>query len=294
MGLPQDFIDEFKDAPYVRQISGIRFLIENPCDIPWMVYFETLAPAVGRGLVVIFLEFGTDDVIRGFTRPRGVNKGRGRPKRGRRKGRRAWRGIPEIGNLIGSKLPGANTVRARGVTDGVKNLWRLDSAIQRVFFWWMVADVIEEGLFQWQTALIQTQQCKDALRPRAAMTGSPGTSSAISGWVGQIYGTTLYAIDISASLGEFGIPAGVTAFISFSMVALNVSAVGQDQQAAIFLSGENDPVVLGGKKFVEPGEEGHHLVSITVKGPRGVASALKLSNGFSDGQRGDAFAFALN
>jgi len=141
---------------WINQANAIIKYFENPCDAPWAIYFETALPALGSAILVL-LDFGFDDVVRGALRPRGLRKNR-HMRRGRR-GRRGGAGIPEIGELIGAALPGAKTAKGRFVTQGVKNLWLVDGVIQRILWWWLVADVSINFFYNWTSAIQESEFC---------------------------------------------------------------------------------------------------------------------------------------
>lgn len=138
----------------------VNYVIEawsRPCEAPWYIYVETLKPAALAAFITL-ISFGWDDVARGFLRPRGL----GGRRTGKRKGK-LLRGVPrfpEIGELIGSQLPGAEEVK--GAKWGLLGnaLWRIDTLLQQGLFWWLVADVIEDFAFDWTSVLYETRWCQ--------------------------------------------------------------------------------------------------------------------------------------
>ena len=145
-----------KQPGFFEQINYIKKFVSNPCDAPWTVYVELFFPALGKALLMI-LAFGMDDVLRGFFRPKGV-RGPWHRRRGR-KGKARFRGIPEIGEAIGSRLPGAEEVRGRSVSQGVKHMWMVDGVLQRILWYWLLVDVVVEGLYQWTSMINKTEFC---------------------------------------------------------------------------------------------------------------------------------------
>ncbi len=142
----------------------------RPCVAPWYIYVETMGPAALEAFITL-LTFGWDDVLRGFWRPRGLG-----PRRtGKRKGK--WRRriprFPEIGEEIGKRLPGADMVKGRKWGCGGRTLWRIDTALQRGLFWWLVADVTNDFAFNWTSLLYETEWCKASDLGRFSV-GSPG------------------------------------------------------------------------------------------------------------------------
>jgi len=136
-----------------------NFVIDSwtqPCEAPWYIYIETLAPALLEAFIVL-MTFGWDDVGRGYFRPHGL-----RTRRHRRRGRRPRRpggGIPELGEEIGKRLPGAKKVKGRKWSQTGRTLWAIDTTIQRGLFWWLVADVTNDLAYNWTTLLYETEWC---------------------------------------------------------------------------------------------------------------------------------------
>lgn len=146
-----------KQPGFIDKVNGIINYVENPCDAPWIIYFETALPALGTAILTL-LDFGFDDVVRGALRPRGLRT-RKHTRRGRR-GRSRFGGIPELGELIGSSLPGAQEAKGRSVTQGVKNLWIVDGVLQRILWYWLVVDVTVEFFYAWASAINESVFCK--------------------------------------------------------------------------------------------------------------------------------------
>ncbi len=141
---------------FFNKVNAIVKFVQNPCNAPWTIYFETALPAAGEAILTL-LDFGFDDVVRGALRPRGLRSGR-HLRRGRR-GRRGGAGIPEIGELIGAALPGSQEAKGRKVTQGVKNLWLVDGVLQRILWYWLVVDVSVNFFYNWASAIQETEFC---------------------------------------------------------------------------------------------------------------------------------------
>jgi len=142
---------------WINKVNAIVKYFENPCDAPWSIYFETALPAAGEAIMVL-LDFGFDDVVRGAFRPKGLRSGR-HTRRGRKGGLGKF-AIPEIGEMLGAALPGAKAASGRKVTQGVKNLWLFDGVLQRLLWYWLVADVSVSFFYNWTSAIQQSEFCK--------------------------------------------------------------------------------------------------------------------------------------
>lgn len=138
----------------------VNFIIDSwttGCDAPWYIYIETMKPAALEAFIVL-LSFGWADVLRGFLRPKGL--GRRTSKRKGRWNRRIPR-FPEIGNTLGKSLPFAEQLEdfVKWGT-ATKFLWRIDNAMQAGLFFWLVADVAEDFVFNWTSLLYESYWCQ--------------------------------------------------------------------------------------------------------------------------------------
>lgn len=139
----------------------VNFVIDSwttGCDAPWYIYVETMKPAALAAFITL-MTFGLDDVFRGFFRPRGLGR-----RTTKRKGKRrpiGLRGFPEIGELIGSHIPGAQEQKGQKWSDAGKTLWRIDSAMQAGLFLWLVASVAEDFAFDWTSLLFESYWCQN-------------------------------------------------------------------------------------------------------------------------------------
>ena len=139
----------------------VNFVIDawvTGCDAPWYIYIETMKPALLTAFITL-VTFGWDDVVRGYFRPRGLYKRR----TGKRKGKWVRRipRFPELGNTLGTKLPGATEVKGVKWNSLGKTLWRIDGVMEVVRFWWLVAAITEDFAFDWTSLLYESYWCQD-------------------------------------------------------------------------------------------------------------------------------------
>ena len=165
--------DDISDIPIIGELYGTGNAIvdfaEYGCFPHWTVWVDTLFPALGN-MVLQLLDFGVGDILRGYFRPsnlRGVGgltraPVRGRPiKQPRRAGRIPRPAVPEIGNSIGKKLPGAQFFANRKVTGLERYFWNVDFAAQRVLWYWLLADITEDFVVNWTTAIMESEACAE-------------------------------------------------------------------------------------------------------------------------------------
>lgn len=199
----------------IDRVNSVIKFFEDPCQAPWSVYFELALPPLGHAAITL-LTFGLDDVFRGYFRPKGVyalkRTWRRRPRT--RLGRALRRGVPELGELVGRNLPGAERAAARGVTAGARGLWLFDGVLQRYLFWWMIIDVLIDTLYEWTTLIAKTEYCK-----LDRLIGSAACRVQESGYTREVAGRLACSAsekiwgDITEFAGAIGYiwPIGVTA-----------------------------------------------------------------------------------
>ena len=142
---------------WIDKVNFVRFWLSNDCNVPWVVYFETAIPALGR-MIFTLVSFGILDLIRGFFRPAGLRRGRHGRKSDQRRGRRG--GIPDTAEMFAKRIPGQVVTSARQVTDGVRNLWVVDSFIQRIAYKLLIFTVVGDFFYDWTSAIIQDDRTK--------------------------------------------------------------------------------------------------------------------------------------
>lgn len=140
----------------MKKVNTIINFWSNNCDVPYVVYIETLLPELEVALIE-YMSFGIMDVWRGFYNPK-------QAKRGRRKGttrRKNKKGlsIPDLGDHAGSRLPGAGTMHRRTISDGQHHLWVIYGKIETAFWWIMVISIAFDTVYRWTTALQNLGYC---------------------------------------------------------------------------------------------------------------------------------------
>lgn len=156
-----------KKPSFLDKWNAIIDFIIDPCDAPFLLYVELALPPLGKAIIMWF-SFGLDDVIRGYFRPKGLRTarhGRGGKRGGKKPGRirKALSRIPgigdDVGDFVGQHLPGAKEAKGRVVSQGVKHLWILDGFVQRGLFYWLVADLVTDFLYDWTSLLQESEYC---------------------------------------------------------------------------------------------------------------------------------------
>lgn len=176
----------------------INFIIDSwstGCRAPWYIYIETMGPAALEAFIVM-LSFGWADVIRGALRPKGLGR-----RTTKRKGKWSKRipAFPEPGNTLGKWLPFAEQIEDfTNWGTKTKGLWRIDNAIQAGLFWWLVADVAEDFVFNWTSLLYETHWCKEPELGKFSYRNAGMTSKFGNAWRLAAYGIEDYEIPMPA------------------------------------------------------------------------------------------------
>lgn len=152
---------------FSNQINRVEFIVENPCNAPWTVYLETFFPAAGQALLILLIP-SPEEILENYLQPkpgRGPHRrgSRDDPRRRRHPGgflRRAWRrGIPDVDDLISDRIPGRSWFESRTPRGIEKLFWRTIDLTDRVFWYWLVADVVDTFTYTWSSGIMESKFC---------------------------------------------------------------------------------------------------------------------------------------
>jgi len=152
-----------------RSMNAVIDFVEYGCYPTWTVWVDTLLPALGTAIIQLF-DFGLGDILRGYFRPtnlRGIGRlgrfpVRGRKGKGGKLGKlRRFPQPPEVGDSIGKRLPGSKMFRARKVTGIERQVWVIDQTVQRALWYWLMADIAENFITNWTTAIMESEACRN-------------------------------------------------------------------------------------------------------------------------------------
>ena len=117
----------------LRKINYVTKFWFNPCSAPFYVYVETALPALLE-LLISYNTFGTSDISRN-------SLGRSQVRWTRRlfSGWRRYAPYRKIG--------------------GTGFLFRADGVVQRLLWWWLVADLTVDFLYNWTSLVNRTEWC---------------------------------------------------------------------------------------------------------------------------------------
>jgi len=245
--------------------NAVKLLVDNPCDAPWVVYAETFLPAFGNAVLQL-VSFGMDDVVRGAFRPR--DKRSLMHRRKGKKGRKLRPRIPEFGNMIGSKIMVEKSFVTREVAQGVKHLWVLDGVIQKGLWYWLIYDVIGDGLYQWSSLIMQSEFCQAKASERLHANGFGGGLLGILDWQALLCPTILYKTNgINWNVSTGSIPAGTYQLIVANS-SVNTGPSNNIIQIGIFDDPLfNFPLDVSEPQIAEPGFKMKMVASARVEGP---------------------------
>lgn len=203
------------DPGYYDKVNYVIDSWAHPCEAPWYIYVETLWPAALEAFLVL-ITFGWDDILRGYWKPRGLGRRTG--KRKRKWARRIPR-FPELGELIGSKIPTADIVKGRKWGAGGKTLWRIDTLLQKGLFWWLVVDVTVDFAYNWTTLLYETSWCMKTAHGRFESSSEGLSLKPPNVWTLMGFNTVIYQQGTCSwahiSGGSGHLPCQVTAAVGY-------------------------------------------------------------------------------
>ena len=266
---------------FVSPPNSIKFLIDNPCDAPLVIYAETFLPALGEAVLTL-VSFGMDDVIRGAFRPR---KGRSRMHvRKGRKGKRIRARLPEFGNMIGSTIMVDRSFVQRDLSQGVRHLWVVDAAFQKGLLFWLIYDVIDEGIYAWSSLIMQSEFCQAKLAQRLHANGFGGGLLGILSWQALLCPTILYkTTGITWNVSSGRVPAGKYIVVAASS-SFNSGSSNNKIQIGIFRPGGfSNPYAVSEQLVAEPGFKAKLVISATIDGPARFTVAWRNDKGSTAG-----------
>lgn len=186
---------------YYKRLNAVVDFFEFSCNGNLIMYVQTLLPALGE-LVLGLLEFDVDDVLRGMMRPYGPSGRKSLVFDTRRK-KWEWE-IPELGEEIGKRIPGAKFIKASKWWGKTRALWIIDGVIQKALYVWLIIDLVTEFLYNWSTGILKHPACYgEGWVCRGGVYGGAGYSGfqglPLCGVFSQQYGQLPEGIEVSGN-----------------------------------------------------------------------------------------------
>jgi hypothetical protein len=154
----------------IDRVNYIVDFIEDPCHAPWTVYVETALPALGQ-MVIQFVDVSPQDVLRFYVKPRGARSASRFGEEAEEADEEASGLIPDLNELVGVRLPGSDFFAESRVQDSLGGFWAIDGIFERVAWYFLLVDLITQGLYDWTSLINQTQYCEADLGGSAYATG---------------------------------------------------------------------------------------------------------------------------
>jgi hypothetical protein len=156
--VPQWMLDKLQQVntriPLRGKLNYVIDYFHDPCPTDPIIYVKTAIPVAYR-IVVGLVTFGMDDLFRAYFRPKNLRGGCG-GRRGRNPPHKT--GIPQTEELFAHELPGGGgKFYDPFVDDGTRFLWKIDNVTQHGLYYVFIAELAEQGYYNWVT-LIQAQQ----------------------------------------------------------------------------------------------------------------------------------------
>ena len=186
MGIVKFFLPRRSQIPrsLFTRVNFIVRMWNNPCDVPWVLYVETLEPAALEAFITL-IDFGIADLARNIFRPAGLLlKRRGRHARGRR---------PKITRRLQRKIMPLRKLQDRKIGQKLKWMWIVDTKLQQVLWYFLIADVASEFLYRWTSGIYCTDKSDLISCPGAALgMTDEQTILGIFGWDALSVTTVMY------------------------------------------------------------------------------------------------------
>lgn len=278
------------------KLNGIVRFIEDPCDAPFLLYIE-LARAPAKKALLSFLTFGLADIMRGYFRPKGLRSrrhGRGGRKSGVGRSRlgRAVGRVPglgdDLGNFIGKRLPGAERLNQRHVSQGVKNLWLVDGLLQRALFYWLIIGITTDFLYEWTSLIQKSEFCQRSKVRGGYSVGTMSGVLAIQGWqaiIGLVEQRNYGGLTMNLNGAALGSGRWTIVF------ALQMEQIGNPGTSAhecrLVNISTGESLGESGTETVDVGGVSSLIVIADIQGPMQVGVEARVSFGGTTGKLGD-------
>lgn len=269
MGIPTELAQKAqwytkpKYPSFMEKAQQITNLWTNPCNVPRLVYIETALPALGIALLE-YMDFGVMDIVRGFTKPKALARGRHGSKRHRARGRKL--AIPDLGDEIGKKLR-PDAIHNRPISNGQLHLWKLYGRIEHMLWWWLVIDIAYNFGYNWASAIMAEEYCKKANEIGGAWEADQQTHATGLPAIGISGGRQLYHNPPRPFTGNWAIsvPAGYTgtAILAASVVPANPANPPQNPHLAYLITDASGSRFGSPSQGVGQQDGDHHVVKQT-------------------------------
>lgn len=160
-------------------LNRIKRIIENDCDVPWMVYVETLWPAAKFPLIGILVP-NPADILEEYFDPSDSRKGSKRPRKKKKRRRfhpirKRLKRIPEpirryipespaevfdTDGYIAKRLPAQQAFQGRTISPTEHVFWTNFNRAERLAWWWMLIDAGATTIYNWHSGIIKSDACK--------------------------------------------------------------------------------------------------------------------------------------
>ncbi len=143
----------------IDKANYIAHFFEDPCHAPWTVYVELAAEAAGE-LALAFIEPTPADVLRFYVKPRGARSaGRFGGYIGGEETEEGIQLLPDINEVVGTRLPFSEWIGESLVHDKLAFFWALDGILERLLWYYLLAEMAEDFLFNWTTLINRSEYC---------------------------------------------------------------------------------------------------------------------------------------
>lgn len=166
-------IEDIRDtaAPARQVFNQIRSILSSPCGEDWTIIIDTLLPAMGAAFWILVTP-SPGEVVEEFLNPaRGPgqtkggrdNRSRERAKTKSGRARRRWTSFTDVDELVASVLPLRDQIAGRPTSLPTRWVFHGIAALDIAALTAMLADITHEGMVLWQSGLMESRLCNDAM-----------------------------------------------------------------------------------------------------------------------------------
>ena len=276
---------------FMHEIQFIKFYLNNPCDVPWTVYFETARPITGE-IALTLLQFDFVQFVKTIFKPKWGRSGRHTRKgaRGKRKGG----GIPEIADTVANLMDPDGTLRpTRYPLAGVVML-EIWETIDRAFWTVFVVEMFEGLIINSVIGVIESDKSRCPLIGRGLRNGynvtigGAGEPERVISLITKRYS---HKVDMDSRFGASS-HEGTYAVVFSGTVEGELGS--PTFQPVLFIEDiDGTRREMGGVYQLEEGSSVGFSVSATVRGPWGAQWRAIVPNGFAEIKEASAFVMQI-
>lgn len=175
-----DYIPAKAKPPWLDKLQFILFMAFNPCDEELTLYVEMAKAPFGR-LALFIIEPDLKEIVENLFTPKGLRSKR-HGRKGRKGGNKGKNLLPDVDDLIGSGIPGAQEFQGRRYGGAQRFFFSGVQAIDRVTWPLVLIDEVTDTAFETMSGVMlgSKEGCPNV--GRMLRRRGPGNVLELLGW----------------------------------------------------------------------------------------------------------------